>query len=170
MKAKNVLFFLLLIATTCLSSMSYAQHNERTFIAAKNENGKDKTFDEVVAQFKGKVIYVDFWASWCGPCMAEMPYSDKLHTKMHDKNIVFLYISLDSDDAAWQRGLKKMKNKGYHFLPSKAEMQNLSSKFNIASIPRYMIIDKKGKVVSSDAPRPSDEKTEYDLEKLLSKK
>jgi hypothetical protein len=98
-----------------------------------------------------------------------MPYSEKLHHQLEGKDVVFLYISLDSEPKAWEKALTRIKNKGYHFLPEKSVMAEISKKFSVSMIPRYMIADKSGKIVVKDAPRPSDEKAAFDLEKYLSK-
>jgi thiol-disulfide isomerase/thioredoxin len=168
------LFFLsvFLLPLFLFSAWSFSPEfdNGQVIISATKEDGKPRTFDDLIAQFKGKVVYVDFWASWCGPCIMEMPNSEKLHEKLKGKDVVFLYISLDSDSKAWQRGLQRVKNKGYHFLPEKSVTAQIAKDFGINSIPRYMIVDKSGKVVVKDAPRPGDEKALYDLEKYISKK
>jgi thiol-disulfide isomerase/thioredoxin len=167
----TVYFFLFILSLfLCGTSPFSKQEPPQIFVSATKEDGKNRSFNDLIAQFKGKVVYIDFWASWCGPCIMEMPYSEKLHEKFAEKEIVFLYISLDKDAAAWQKGLKRVKNKGYHFLPSSPVAAQIAKDFNISSIPRYMIADKSGKIVVKDAPRPSNEKAAYDIEKHLNKK
>ena len=114
-----------------------------------NLNGEAITFDE----FKGKVVYVDVWASWCGPCRAEFPFSKQLHdrlTEKQKKEIVFLYLSIDEKEETWKNALKTLALFGEQGWSPRAAQY-----FGIASIPRYMLIDKKGNVVDANAKRPS---------------
>ncbi len=125
-----------------------------------------KQFD--FSKYKGKVIYVDFWASWCGPCRGEFPFSKKMHdgfTEKQKKNIVFLYISIDEDPTNWKNAVDNLKlNNGDHGISNGGFGSTVSQKYQINSIPRYMIIDKNGTIVRPDAPRPSNPET---LELLL---
>lgn len=127
-------------------------------------DGKEFNF----AKYKGKVIYVDFWASWCGPCRGEFPFSKKMHdsfTEKQKKNIVFLYISIDEDPTNWKNAVDNLKlDNGDHGISNGGFGSGVSQKYQINSIPRYMIIDKNGTVVRPDAPRPSNPET---LELLL---
>ena len=127
-------------------------------------DGKQFNFDK----YKGKVVYVDFWASWCGPCRAEFPNSKKMHdgfTEKQKKAIVFLYISIDEDPTNWKSAVDNLKlNNGDHGLSEGGWGAKVCQKYQINSIPRYMIIDKNGTIVRPDAPRPSNPET---LELLL---
>lgn len=130
-------------------------------------NGKQFNF----AKYKGKVIYVDFWASWCGPCRQEFPFSKKLHSSLSDKqkkNIVFLYISIDDDPANWKNAVEKLQlDNGEHGFSEGGWASEVVKKYQINGIPRYMIIDKNGTIVQPDAVRPSDPSTLNILLKLI---
>jgi len=123
------------------------------------------------AKYKGKVIYVDFWASWCGPCRQEFPFSKKLHSSLSDKqkkNIVFLYISIDDDPANWKNAVEKLQlDNGDHGFSEGGWASEVVKKYQINGIPRYMIIDKNGTIVQPDAVRPSDPSTLNILLKLI---
>lgn len=109
-------------------------------------------------KFKGQVIYLEFWASWCVPCLQQIPYTETLKEKYHQ--IVFMYISLDEHEEEWKKMIEKKNIKGTHFRINSVNKQDTEvlQKYHVDSVPTYFIIDKEGKLVSIDAPRPSDKK------------
>lgn len=119
---------------------------------------------EHLASLKGKVIYLDLWATWCGPCLQEMPYFEKLKEKYKDNNnIVFVSLSVDEETGFWQKNIADRKASGYQWV---IDITDLSS-YNVAGIPRTIIIDKDFKVVTLNAPVPSAKETEEMIKKLL---
>lgn len=110
-----------------------------------------------LADYKGKVVYVDVWATWCGPCRAEFPNSKILKNEYKDEeDLVFMYVSIDSDKPAWKRYLEKDPEfTGEHLFTAGAWDSEICKAYNIMSIPRYLLIDKEGKIADSNAPRPS---------------
>jgi thiol-disulfide isomerase/thioredoxin len=129
-------------------------------------NKKLVDFKEITS--KNKITYVDFWASWCAPCRAEMPDSKKLREEYISKGVNFVYISTDENAADWDKANKKigLPNNMSFLLPNSSESP-LKKRFKINAIPRYMLIDKNGKVINDDAPRPSDKEIRGVLDKLL---
>ncbi|MES2141210.1 MAG: TlpA disulfide reductase family protein [Bacteroidota bacterium] len=123
-----------------------------------------------LADFRGKVIYVDFWASWCGPCRQQFPFSKKLHEQLTDKQkkeVVFLYISIDNTEEIWKQAVNSLQLGGVHALSPGGWSSFVAKYYQISGIPRYMLIDKKGNVVDPNAKRPDDENTLQDILNLL---
>jgi thiol-disulfide isomerase/thioredoxin len=124
-----------------------------------------------LSDFKGKVVYIDFWATWCGPCLAEMPHSKKLREKFAgNENIVFMYVSVDNSDSEdnWKAVVKKKDIVGVNLISRNGgEEEHVGEHFGLQYIPRFVLIDKTGKVANFEAPTPGDSKTEELIKKLL---
>lgn len=106
-----------------------------------------------LSDYKGKVVYLDFWASWCGPCRQQMPYAKEVKKHFEGKDVVFLYVSIDDTDEKWLNGIKSMQVEGVQ-TRSGGWGGDLPRKYNISSIPAYFLIDKDGNFAASP-PRPS---------------
>jgi thiol-disulfide isomerase/thioredoxin len=111
-----------------------------------------------LADFRGKVVYLDFWATWCAPCLAEMPASLELRRKFAGRDVVFLYVSLDSKAADWQKYLATNQVAG----PNAVQLHDGGAfdgpaprAFNVQSIPSYWLIGRGGRIIANPAPRPS---------------
>jgi len=141
------------------------------------ENPKEiNSLDELAQMYKGKVLYIDIWATWCGPCRMEFSYKNELHDFVHDKDIELIYISIDKPSAArqWKGMVYDFELGGYHIMANKSLKDDLVERFyqetrgdrKILSVPNFVIIDRESKVVVSDARRPSEERK---LFKQLSK-
>lgn len=125
--------------------------------------------DNLLKDNEGKLIYVDFWASWCAPCRAAMSNSKVLREKFSDRGVVFLYISIDSDLHEWinaskEEGLLNYKNNLIALNYPEAELYR---NITLRTIPRYLIYDKRGILAYKNAPAPNSEQIENLLEKLL---
>lgn len=117
---------------------------------------------------KGKYIYIDFWATWCGPCKEEIPYLKDLEKEYTGRNIHFVSISFDSekDHGKWLNFVKDNEMTGIQLFADSASHEVLSNAFNIQLIPRFVMLDPEGRIVDANAPRPSDEKLRTLLENL----
>lgn len=122
-----------------------------------------------LSDFKGKVVVVDVWATWCGPCRGEIPSLVKLEEEMHGKDVVFIGVSVDvkKDHKKWLEVLDKEGLKGVQLFAD--GWSQIVKDYKIKGIPRFMVFDREGKVVSSDAPRPSDPALKALLEAELKK-
>jgi thiol-disulfide isomerase/thioredoxin len=127
-------------------------------------NKEAVSLSQLFAKHKGKVIYLDLWASWCGPCIEEFPASRKLSQEYAAKGIVVVYLSIDEDYLKWKQAVDRfLADADGQYLFRNAEASKLIQVFEAKSIPRYIIIDRAGKVINSNAPRPSDPR----LKKML---
>jgi len=121
-----------------------------------------------LSDFKGKVVYLDFWASWCGPCRAEIPSAKELEASLRGKEVVFLAVSIDESEKAWRDLISKQQLPGIHLLSPGNFESTAAQLYAVQGIPRYYLIDKNGLIVDNDAPRPSGGAKEA-IEKELSK-
>ena len=126
------------------------------------------TFKQLLDKHKGKVLYIDFWASWCGPCRGEMPASHKLSEELKEQPIVFVYLSTDASYSDWAKavGEEGFVGNDNSLLIVNTNVSIEFKSWKVDGIPRYMIYDKTGKLVNADAPRPSDNGTKELLLKL----
>lgn len=129
--------------------------NETKALVLLDNAKKKQSFKKILETNKGKVVYVDFWASWCGPCRAAMPQAAKLRDELKNKDVVFIYLSIDKVFDAWRKaadkeGLSELPN---NFLILNADTNDFIKQQKVTSIPRYMIFDKTGKLAYSNAPR-----------------
>lgn len=125
--------------------------------------GKKVALDDL----KGKLVLVDLWATWCGPCRAEEPHWEKLNEEYKDKSVAFVGVSVDQDKPKWEEYVKTKHMKG---LQIHAGTNNeLSNAYKVTGIPRYILIDKAGNLISADSPRPSDPKLKSLLDEWLKK-
>jgi len=118
---------------------------------------------------KGKVVLVDVWATWCGPCKKEIPSLKQLEKEMHGKDIVIMSVSVDEEKnkETWLKMIKDENLGGVQLFAS--GWSKITKDYKITGIPRFMVFDKKGNVVTVDAPRPSDPKLKELLEAELKK-
>ncbi len=115
--------------------------------------------DSILIKHKNNVVYIDFWAPWCGPCMMEMPYSQKVREKYEGKNVRFVYLANRCTEQSWKITIAEEQIQGNHYLLTDDQFKVLAERFRFTGIPHYLLIDKNGNVVDGDAPRPRQEET-----------
>lgn len=136
-----------------------------TFENYENHKGGTTSLEDL----KGKYVYVDVWATWCAPCIAEIPALKELDEKYADKNIQFVSISIDDAmrsgggdaDAAkskWRAMVEKENLIGLQLFSDKNWQSDFVKDYKINGIPRFILIDPDGNVVNANAPRPSSKK------------
>ncbi|APZ47044.1 redoxin [Polaribacter reichenbachii] len=114
--------------------------------------------------FKGKYVYIDVWATWCGPCIQQIPYLQALEKEYHNKNITFVSISTDESrrsggsweaaEKKWRDFVKKRNMSGVQLWAG--QDYSFQQDYQISGIPRFILIDPQGNIVNANAPRPSD--------------
>ena len=112
--------------------------------------------------FRGQVVYLDFWASWCGPCIAEAPATARLRQQFAGRDVIFLAVSIDQQPDAWRKALDRFKLRGpnaRHLIdPQHFEAGSLKA-YEVRGVPTYWLIGREGQIIQGNAPRPSDEAT-----------
>ncbi len=122
--------------------------------------GKDLEGNEVkLSDFKGKYVYVDVWATWCGPCKYEIPFLKQLEADYHDRNIVFLSYSIDDDKQAWLDFVPENELKGVQIIGEAGWQSEMAVNYKIRGVPTFMLFGADGKIISTKMTRPSDEET-----------
>lgn len=112
-------------------------------------------WEKLKEKHKGEVLFIDLWATYCGPCREEIPHAIKLQEYYKSKHIVFVNICMSSDKIAWKNAIDKQHIAGENYFLNIAQTQLLSNKLNLRGYPTYLIMDKNGCLVDKDAPRPS---------------
>ncbi len=106
-----------------------------------------------LSNLKGKLVYVDVWATWCGPCRAEIPSLQKLEVDYHERDVTFLSVSVDQDKEAWRKMVANEELGGIQLWAD--GWSQITKDYAIFGIPRFMLFDTKGNIISTNAPRPS---------------
>lgn len=131
--------------------------------------GETGSLREILAANVGKVVFVDFWASWCAPCMSEMPASKKLRDEYRGKEVVFIYLAFNDKEENWKNALDRaeLSDLQHVYLVTNPRTSSFAEKLKLKTIPRYLIYDKDGRLVNADAPRPGSKEIRTELNKYL---
>lgn len=127
----------------------------------------DSGLTEIIQSHKGSLLYIDFWASWCGPCIGEIPASKEIQEKFKNKDVKFLFISVDQDENSWKKAITVYKIPGIHYRLEKEKSAELLESLLSKGVPHYLIVGRDGKIIDRNAKRPTDQGLDSDLDKLL---
>jgi hypothetical protein len=118
----------------------------------KMANPGSLVLDKLTDKFKGFVLYIDFWGTWWPPCLPQMEYMKNIKKELKNEKIAFIYLCCKCQKDDWEKTIKDFK--GDHIFLTLEEYASLANQLNLVYLPRYIIIDKNGKVVNDNAPNP----------------
>lgn len=131
--------------------------------------GVQFNFDSVLNRNRGNVIYVDFWASWCAPCRASMPFAAKLRKEYGGRKVVFVYLAFNDNESQWLKAMASLTKSGNasYYLVRNSKTAKMVRDLRIQTIPRYLIYNRLGKLVEPKAPGPEGGAIRVKLDRLL---
>ncbi|WP_161555244.1 TlpA disulfide reductase family protein [Dokdonia sinensis] len=136
-------------------------------LSFKSENSED-FIQEIIANANGKVVFIDNWATWCGPCKQEFKEATPALKEKFEDDVEFVYLCHQSDEKLWKPSIAQYKVKGKHYFLNKEESKPIFKQINLQGFPTYTIINKKGEIVNSGFEyRPSESITTEILTKLV---
>jgi len=130
---------------------------------------KDSIINTLVENNLGKVLYIDIWATWCGPCKEEFPHSKKLFSELNPEKLQMIYFCINSQKENWEKIIAEHELPGQHYLIGEETYQKFKNVYGIKmdGVPHYLIVGKDGKIINKNAPRPSSEETLKILTELI---
>ena len=156
----------------------YPEYNEAVLVALSaalklqpGQAAPEFTLDDLdgqpvsLSQFKGQVVLIDFWASWCGPCINDLPYLRKVKEKTADWPVVFVNISLDADEDDWREAIDKHEIKGVHVRAGSGS--DVAKTYQVMGIPSYHLVDPQGLIAEIYGLRGDTDATVAAIEQSL---
>ena len=119
------------------------------------DSDKIISFKDMLTRYKGKAVYLDFWASWCSPCRIDIAESGEAKEYFKERNVTPVYISIDKDEHKWKKASTEDHIEQDQYLLIDKKSSPLNKYLGITSIPRYVLIDKNHVLKYTDAPRPN---------------
>jgi peroxiredoxin len=123
--------------------------------------------DVALSDYRGKVVYLSFWSSKCPMCQLDLPYARELEKELADKNVVFIYVSVD-DEELWRYALKNRKLTGVQLFAENKDV--LLQQYKVQTLPAYFLIDTDGTFIKTKAKRPSNDSVGAEIMQATGKK
>lgn len=130
---------------------------ENTLLKLAKDTPANELIDTIFKEHKGKIIYLDIWATWCSPCRKEMPFSKELKHELNNDSIAFVYLCVDSKEDIWKAMISEIGIEGSHYLATAEQSRFLYKLFEMNGVPQYVLVDKKGNIIEKGIQlRPSE--------------
>ena len=142
---KILVFLFAVISFSCSQAQKNSFSKEALSEKLLSTDGNQVAFEDILKQHKGKTLVIEVWASWCGDCVKAMPKIKELQAKNPD--VAYLFISMDKTAENWKIGIEKHELKGDHFMANDQMKGVFGKAIDLDWIPRYIILDKTGKIV-----------------------
>ena len=142
---KILVFLFAVTSFSCSQAQKNSFSKEALSEKLLSTDGSQVAFDDILNQYKGKTLVIEVWASWCGDCVKAMPKIKELQASHPD--VAYLFISMDRTAEAWKTGIEKHELKGNHFMANDQMKGVFGKAIDLDWIPRYIILDKTGKIV-----------------------
>ncbi|MDR3007090.1 MAG: TlpA family protein disulfide reductase [Sphingobacterium sp.] len=134
---------------TTKSRVEHPELNSRAIFKEMQSSPVKGIMDDILLSNKRKVIYIDFWATWCAPCLSEFPNSKQIEAYFHNKDVSFVYLCLDSDFDKYKATISRYDLGGQHYFLSAKQSSAIRELFNANGIPFYILIDKDGRILET---------------------
>jgi thiol-disulfide isomerase/thioredoxin len=163
---KKIIVSLLIVISSisCIKAQKKAFSKEALSEKLMAPNREEIDFKTILEKHKGKAVVIEIWASWCGDCVKAMPQMKTLQTD--NPNVDYVFISMDKTPEKWLLGIEKHDLKGDHYLAKDGMKGVFGKAVDVDWIPRYLILDKNGKIVLYRAIETDFEKINTTLKKL----
>ena len=149
-----------------LATIEANKKKEGHHVNEVGEVANEKLFESIISKFRGKVLLVDFWATWCGPCRAANKEMKPMKETLKEKDIVYVYITGEtSDKPTWEQMIPDLH--GEHFYLTQEQWEYLGNSLDISGVPTYYIIDREGNTAFRSVGYPGTSKIKEELEKAL---
>ncbi|SEG43468.1 TlpA family protein disulfide reductase [Flavobacterium urumqiense] len=157
--------FIAFVAISCTNAQQKTAFSKEALSETLlSTDGNQVAFKDILKKYKGKTVVVEVWASWCGDCVKVMPKIKELQA--NNPNVAYVFISMDKAADKWKTGIEKHELKGQHFMANDQMKGVFGKAIDLDWIPRYIIIDKKGKIVLYRAIETDFDKINETLKKL----
>lgn len=157
------IFLLVVSALAVFAIYSYTnRQDDKAFRKEALENqmitldGSSVAFKDILKKYKGKTVVIDVWASWCSDCIKGMPKVKALQTQF--PQATYLFLSMDKTQENWKKGIEKYEVNGEHYMATDGMKGIFGKSIDLNWIPRYMVVDKKGKIALFRAIEADDTK------------